>query len=143
MAILAILDFGFWILDSPSVGWRGLGRFAEIVDHARAAALHGADDPALLAHGAQEAEDLGEAGGVHGQDHADPHVEDAEHLLGSTSPVSWRKWKSSGTGQLPIRIRAWVSAGRTRGRLSVMPPPVMWAMPCRVAVPRRAGSACR
>ena len=61
----------------------------------------------------------------------------------STSPVSWRKWKSSGIGQLPIRIRAWVSAGSTRGRLSVMPPPVMWAMPCRAALPSSGRIAFR
>src|SRR5829696_3775688 len=82
--ILAISDIGFWILDSGSnTGGGLLGGFGtQFIEYSRAARLEGADQVALLRHGAQQAQDLGQAGGVHRQDHADAHVEDAEHLLG-------------------------------------------------------------
>src|SRR5208337_2823451 len=46
-----------------------------------------------------------------------------------TWPSARRCSKRSGTGQEPISTCAPVFLGRMRGKFSVMPPPVMWAMP--------------
>src|SRR5829696_2530160 len=63
----AILAFGFWILDAGSdTGGGLLGEFGtQFIEDSRAARLEGADEVALLPHGAQQAQDLGQAGGVH------------------------------------------------------------------------------
>ena len=52
-----------------------------------------------------------------------------------TRPDSPSQRKIAGTRQAVRVTRAAVPGGNTRGRLSVMPPPVMWAMPlmtCRL-----------
>ena len=46
-----------------------------------------------------------------------------------TWPNARRCSKMGSTGQEPISICAPVALGKMRGRFSVMPPPVMWAMP--------------
>ena len=62
----------------------------------------------------------------------------------STSPFVLQQ--AEGLGDLPaaeadLRLRG--PAGRTRGTLSVRPPPVMWASACRPGLTRAAGAAAR
>ena len=71
---------------------------------------------------------LGMLAGRH-DDEPDAHVERPHHVVLGTSPLCCSHRKSGGTSQAPGRRRAAVPCGSTRGRLSVMPPPVMCAMP--------------
>ena len=69
----------------------------EVVDHPLAAGLHGADQVARLAGGAQRLEDLAQAVRRHDEHHADAHVEDAEHLLAlDVALLAAGSWKSVG-----------------------------------------------
>ena len=47
----------------------------------------------------------------------------------STWPSFCSHWNSGGSVQLAASMRAVSSSRRMRGTFSVMPPPVMWAMP--------------
>ena len=57
------------------------------------------------------------------------HVEGARRSISGTEPDSPSQRNKAGVRHDRRSIRARVPAGSTRGRLSVMPPPVMCAMP--------------
>ena len=49
--------------------------------------------------------------------------------VSGTSPARCSQANSGGTRHAERSTVAWLPAGSTRGRFSVMPPPVMWAIP--------------
>ena len=69
-------------------------------------------------------------GGGHNEDHADAHIEGLQQFVGfSIFPSVARNLKMGGTGQDARSIWAFTPAGRTRGKLPGIPPPVMCARP--------------
>ena len=71
--------------------------------------------------------------------HPDPHVERAQHVVSGTWPVLLEQRKSAGRVHASrSNATGCVPAGKMRGRLSVIPPPVMCAMPLiRPAIEQR------
>ena len=68
------------------------------------------------------------AGSAH-EDHADAQVEGPAHVAPrGPRPRAGCSRKSGGSSQRRASTTARTPSGRTRGRLSGMPPPVMWAM---------------
>jgi hypothetical protein len=123
-------------LPAADAGVKRAARVANPLPRADAAQRH--DRLACLAQ--ERGQRLGAVGRHHG-DHADAAVEGLEHLASAMPPASRSQAKTGGRRQARGRSRRRGPRGRTRGRFSVRPPPVMWASawtpPARIAA--RAG----
>ena len=92
---------------------------------------------------AAAADDAAASASAHGDDQPDAHVERAEHVVERHAARACRATRrAAAPATTPRRTSAAVPSGRMRGRLSVMPPPVMCAMPLTQAG-RRAAAASR
>ena len=109
-------------------GWV-TGEVLGVDDFAGAAGDDASDDGVALVGAVEDGLYLLDLLGGDDGDEADAHVEGAEHLVFGDVAEVLQVLEERGDfpgGEFDVGVEA---AGRMRGRFSVMPPPVMWAMP--------------